>query len=183
MASETLVSRAVQMTSGECCPPPSCWEDIGIFVRDDSSRLVGRRGSPGHIFRHLDLNQFEAFESLVPEGFREEPRSYDWWARTYVWDPAKSRLVPITPPHPEAVGELFFFSNENGAREFAMYIQPALEGGGIEDGVARVSVLRIPRNCYVHREDDHRDYSQSWQLPSAAWYQELAFSLDRPERV
>jgi hypothetical protein len=175
------------MIRDQCCPPATCWEDIGVFERDEGngnvSRLVGRRGSPGHVYRHLEImNEFEASESLVPEGFREVHRDYDYWARTYIWNPDKHRLIPRTPPHPEAVGQLFF-PNENGGRDFAVYVQPTLEGGRIEDGVARVSVLRVPRDRYLHRDDDHRDPSLSWQLPSASWYQELALSLERPERV
>lgn len=174
------------MAGEERCPPINRWEDVALFVRDDGagevSRLLGRRGSPGRVFRHLALNQFESAETLVPEGFVEVPRPYDSWARRLVWNPAMRRVVPRTPPHPEAVGELFF-PNENGAREFAVYVLPALEGGRIDDGVARVSVLRVPRDSYVHRDDDHRDPSLSWQLPSASWYQEMVLQLDRPERV
>ena len=171
---------------GHGCPPVTCWEDIGHFEKEEGdgcvSRLLGRRGSPGCIYKHLALNQFEATESVLPEGFHEKPFAYNSWARMYVWNPAKRRVIPRTPPHPSAVGEVFF-PNENGGREFAVFVQPLIDGGRIEDGVAVVSVLRVPRDCFVHRDDDHRDCSLSWQLPSPSWYQELVCSFERPERV
>jgi hypothetical protein len=164
------------------CPPVERWEDIGIFVQRDGTRLVGRRGPPGQIYRHLGLNQFESTPSLLPEGFLEEACAYNNWARMCVWNPAKRRVIPRMPPHPAALGEVFF-PDENGGREFAVYVLPLVDGGRIEDGVKSLSVLRVPVDCFVHRDDDHRNPALSWQLPSAAWYQELVLTLERPERV
>ena len=78
-------------------------------------------------------------------------RTYDYWARTHIWNPEKHRLIPRTPPSPRGSHTRLassFSPTKTGdgtlaVHHFAVYVlvlvQPTLEGGRTEDGVARVS--------------------------------------------
>lgn len=113
-----------------------------------------------------DLNKFSAEALPVPPGFRRRRRPAAGWIAKFVMDPRAHRIrrqmVPRLPK------ERVFFTHDNGARPFAVYVHPT-----------KVRVYRMPRHAAVWTED----YSNDNDMDNLELYTHLVLELERPRKV